>query len=849
MLSDSLGEASAWAVDNLLQRIPGPAELLFEYLAEEVFLRQTPDVRRFLAESSCLRRLDADACNEALGIEDSATILRFLEQGSLFVSHDGGYRYHALFAGFLHRRSETSAARREQIHRRAAAYYTAKANAEESVHHLIAAGDHSAAGELLAQIAGRMTSTGRHQALAALVARLPDDVVARSGELLLALAEAHRLASRYPDAMPLYVRARECFRGDGDVSGEVRTLRAQALVYLDTVQPARAEPLLREALRKSRGDRSERASLYALLAENKLNSGNLRHAERLYRAVHRVLHPNAPVSIDTRVYLRQGRFVEARRLMEAHLEAERQARARSRAPRSHREAAAVLSWVELLVGDAPAARQHAAEALQVGLMLGSPVIECLSLGRLGLAWLAGRDFDAVRARGYCDEALRTAQRFGIPRFRVEPLMGLTIVAGLERRLEDAKQAAREALDILRDAGDAYVFGVVQLALGGALVLCGSPDAERQLVAAEQHALACGDRFVPALAALWLAVLHSRGHKSALAAECFALALQRAKHEEYDFLFEGTALLAPKDGELWRPLLRRAQADEQVGDYARRLSRELAPLRTPTSTHAVVSTDSMASAPLFIQTLGPFRAWRRGQEIQRREWPRERALHLFQLLVCHRGHALHRDRILETLWPDSSPSTAATGLRVALSALRNALEPDRQSGTDGQFVRRDGDTVRLAADAGIRVDVDEFSRMLKAARSSESGERDQMIAAYEAALGQYRGDFLEENPYARWAEEERQRHRAEFLAGAERYATLLVKHGDTERAVRWAETMLHHDPLWEAAYAILMEAQWRQGNRALAVRAFNRCKKRLRDGLGVAPSARVTALMERLTEAG
>jgi DNA-binding SARP family transcriptional activator len=31
-----------------------------------------------------------------------------------------------------------------------------------------------------------------------------------------------------------------------------------------------------------------------------------------------------------------------------------------------------------------------------------------------------------------------------------------------------------------------------------------------------------------------------------------------------------------------------------------------------------------------------------------------------------------------------------------------------------------------------------------------------------------------------------------------------------------------------------------------VRAYNRCKKRLRDGLGVAPSAKVTALFERIS---
>lgn len=818
MFSDSLGDATPWAVDNLLQRIPGPAELLFDYLAEEVFLRQTPDTRRFLAESACLRRLDAAACDHALGLSDSATILRFLEQGSLFVSHDGGYRYHALFADFLHRRAEVSPQRREDIHRRAASFYVERRNEEEAVHHLLAAGDHAGAAELLTRIAARMIGSGRHRALASWLDQLPPEVLDRSGELLLARAESHRLASRYADALPLYARARERFRETGDASGgEARTLQAQALVYLDTVQPARAEPLLREALRltRARAGRTERASLFALLAENKLNAGDLKHAERLYRAVHRVLHPSEPLQIDPRVYLRQGRLADARRLIEEHLQLERRAPSQARAPRSHREATAVLSWIELLAGNAAAARQYAAEALQVGQMLGSPVIESLSLGRLGLSWLAGSDYDVARARDYCENALRSADRFGLRRLRVEPLLGLIVIGGLERRLDDVVQAARGALEILHDAGDRYVIGVLSLAYGAALTLCDSPLAEEHLVEASEFAAACGDQFVQNLAALWLAVLHTRRDRPARAAEFLARAHDLATRDGYDFLFSGTALLAPKDTSLWR-----------------------APA-------ADAAPSAATQAPLFIQTLGPFRAWRGGQEIERAAWAREKALHLFQLLVCHRGHALHRDRIIEILWPGSSTSTAATGLRVALSTLRNALEPQRESGKDGQFVRREGETIRLAVDSGLRVDVDEFSRMLKAARGAESGDREQLIAAYENALGLYRGDFLEENPYAVWAEEERQHRRSEFLTAAQRFANLLLKLGDPERAARWAEVMLQHDPLWEAAYAVLMEAHWQQGNRALAVRAFNRCKKRLRESLGVAPSGKITALFERI----
>jgi LuxR family maltose regulon positive regulatory protein len=845
MLSDSLGNANPWALDTLLQRIPGPAELLFDYLAEEVFLRQTPDIRRFLAESACLRRLDADACDFALESTDSASVLRFLEQGSLFVSRDGGYRYHALFADFLHRRSDITPQRREHIHRRAAMFFAEHGNEEEAVHHHLAAGDHRAAADVLARIAARMTATGRHRALAAWLDQLPDDELERSGELLLARAEASRLASRYPEALALYERAAARFRAVNDPHGEIRTLRAQALVYLDTVQPSRAEPLLRQALKKSRGDRLERAALYALLAENELNSGHLRYAERMFGAAHRVMHPSEPAARDPRLDLRRGRFAEARQLIEQHLYADRRSLQLARAPRSHREATAVLAWIELLTGDAPAARQHAAEALEVGHILGSPVIECLSLGRLGLSWLAGRDYDITRARGYCDDALRTAERFGVPRFRVEPLLGLTVIAGLERKRGDAELAAREALAILRDAGDLYVVSVLELALGAALTLASAHEAESHLAVAERQAAECGDAFVPTLAALWLAVLYSGDGATAPAHDAFIRALGGAGRNGYDYVFHGTPLLAPKHSDLWRALLRRAHEDEAVGPLARRLSQQFVPPQTPTSTAVVAALDGQTTAPLFIQTLGPFRAWRRGQEIERRAWPREKALHLLQLLVCHRGHGLHRDRILEMLWPDSSASTAATGLRVALSALRNALEPDRESGSDGRFVRRDGDTIRLAMDSGLRVDVDDFTRLLKAARAAESGSRETMVATYEAALGLYRGDFLEEHLYAAWAEEERQLRRSEFLSAAERFATLLLRAGDSERGARLAETMLQQDPLWEGAYALLMEAHWQQGNRALAVRAYNRCKKRLRDALGVAPSARITTLLERI----
>ncbi|MES2177524.1 MAG: BTAD domain-containing putative transcriptional regulator [Gemmatimonadota bacterium] len=845
MLSDSLGASPAEALDSLLQRIPGPSELLFDYLAEEVFLRQTADVRRFLGESALLRRLDADTCDRVLGTTDSAAVLRFLEDSSLFVSTHGSVRYHNLFRDFLMRRAGVTAERRTELHRTAAAHYLSRHDDEEAVHHLLAAGDHVRAADVVARIAAPMAASGRHQTLRGWLDQLPPAVLAESPDLLYALAETSRIGCRYAEAISAYVNARSRYRARGDRTGELAALRGHALCFLDTVQPARAEPLLREALRMTWGDKPARQQIYLLLAENRLNAGDLRRAERLFRAVQWATSRDRAPVLNPRVYVRTGRFTQARELIEAGLRSESDKDARARPPRSHREAAALLAWTNSMIGASDDARQHAAESLEIGQLLGSSVVECISQGRLGLSWLTGHDYDPVRAVSYFTDALRMAERIDVPRFKVEPLLGMTIVHGLEGAAEQAEATGREALAIVNETGDRYVRGVVCVALGAALTNVGRPAAEGWLLEAVRQGIECGDKFVQCVASLWLAIHYSRAGQSTAARQTFARALEQAHEHDYGFLFEGTALLAPKSLGVMRGLLRRAQEHPDEGPYARSLSALIDP--SSSSAASTSGADTVATAALYIQTLGPFRVWRKGQEIERSAWGREKALHLLQLLVCRRERPLHREEILEALWKDGVSSTATTGLRVALSALRNALEPEREAGVDSPFVKRDGDTIRLGLELGVRVDADEFSRLLKAARAQEALNVDESIARYESALALYRGEFLGDNRYAEWAESERRERRREFIVAAERLTALLITAGEFERAIRWAETMLQHDPLWEPAYTVLMEAFWRQGNRALAVRTFNRCRKRLKDALGVAPSSSTIALLDRITQ--
>jgi len=842
-----------------LRRMPGPSELLFNYLAEEVFQRQPLPIQTFLAETALLRHLEPAACNLILNRADSESVLRYLEEHSLFVTREGTYRYHRLFRDFLLHHVRLSPERYQAVHNRAAMYYREQGNDEEAIHHLLAAGDYTAAADLLTTIAQPLAHSGRHHTLVGWLDQLPESLLEAHPELLMARGDAYRFASRYHASLAAYTRAQRCFEARADPIGEARALRGQALIYLDTVQPAQAEPLLRRALNKVRRTaKDERIQLLILLAENKINAGQLRQAERLHRAVYRLAGRDDIPTMDPRVYVRDGRFTLARQIVETNLRTDPWGAGQWRAPRSHREATVLLAWIDAMTGQAESARRYAEQSLELGRILGSPIVECVSLARLGHAWLSGADFDPARARTYYSDSRLIAERIGVPRFKVEALLGLTLIAGLEGKIAEAEAHASEALAILERAGDQYMTGVLLLALGAAATLCEHPGAIAWLTRAASLGQACGDRFGPCASDLWLALYFSRSHHPAQASAALLRALTAAHTHGYDFLFVHFPLLGPKDSITRREmfsLLKKARPDALWPYTARWLGELDVSTRTE---RGLLPVAAPLAWPLYIQTLGPFRVWVEGREIPRTAWGREKALHVLQFLVCQRGRLVHREQILEALWPDSPPHTAAISLRVALSALRKALASHPAPGPHtpvqynqgdlvgvGEFIRREGEYLQLDLSAGVGVDVDEFARLLRKAKTLEGSDPDAALRHYESALALYHGDFLEENLYAEWAGEEREHALVEYLSAAERLARLWVHRGDYERGARWANAILAKDPLWEEAYVLLMECHWKQGNRALAARIFEQCSKRLREALRIEPSPRTQALFETI----
>jgi LuxR family maltose regulon positive regulatory protein len=239
--------------------------------------------------------------------------------------------------------------------------------------------------------------------------------------------------------------------------------------------------------------------------------------------------------------------------------------------------------------------------------------------------------------------------------------------------------------------------------------------------------------------------------------------------------------------------------------------------------------------LAVRTLGPFAVWRGDEPVTARDWTREKARQIFQLLLTYRGQWFYREQIVDHLWPRLSPDAAERDFKVALNALNRALEPDRPRGAPSFVVMRKGHVYGLNPAACVLVDADDFGQ-LAASDDAESLQR---------ALALYKDDYLPDSLYEDWSAAERQRLRHLYLTTAERLARHLLQAGSWDEAVEVCQAILARDNCWEAAYRLLMQIYEAQGNRTLLHGTYQRCVATLQEELGVEPSPTTQALFERL----
>ncbi|MBA3734901.1 MAG: AfsR/SARP family transcriptional regulator [Actinobacteria bacterium] len=204
--------------------------------------------------------------------------------------------------------------------------------------------------------------------------------------------------------------------------------------------------------------------------------------------------------------------------------------------------------------------------------------------------------------------------------------------------------------------------------------------------------------------------------------------------------------------------------------------------------------------------------------------RQRAV--LALLLLHGNVTLTRDVIIDELWGDEAPPTAAKVLQNCVSALRKELPPDTIRTVSGAYC------LALEPD---ELDRDRFERLLSEGRAAlTAGDYSDALDRLHAALALWHGAPLTDLSYERFAQDEVTRLDELHVAALEDRFEAELALGRHDELVPELEALVTRQPLRERLRAQLMLALYRAGRQAEALDAYRAARRTLLTELGIEP---------------
>jgi DNA-binding SARP family transcriptional activator/tetratricopeptide (TPR) repeat protein len=225
--------------------------------------------------------------------------------------------------------------------------------------------------------------------------------------------------------------------------------------------------------------------------------------------------------------------------------------------------------------------------------------------------------------------------------------------------------------------------------------------------------------------------------------------------------------------------------------------------------------------IHVTLLGRFAVTVGGVPVAEAGWKRRQGAAVVKVLALAPGRRLHREQVIDLVWPDDTIAEAVPKLHKAAHFARRAI------GVPDSVVLR-GDQVVLYPGGSVTVDAVQFEDLAR--RALAAGD----AAAAREALALYGGELLPADRYEEWAETRREQLSQSHL-------DLLRLDG------RW-EAVAELDPGDERAHLELMRRHAANGDRHAALRQFDRLDRALRQELGLAPGPEASALRDRLLAA-
>ena len=210
--------------------------------------------------------------------------------------------------------------------------------------------------------------------------------------------------------------------------------------------------------------------------------------------------------------------------------------------------------------------------------------------------------------------------------------------------------------------------------------------------------------------------------------------------------------------------------------------------------------------------------------------------LLGLLLLHKNQPVAPEQLIDDLWGDDAPATAANTLQVYVSQVRKIVS-DR--------LKTEGGAYRLRVEAD-ELDADRFDRLAAEGATAlgrkSYGEASELLAQ---ALALWRGPALADLRYESFAQGEIARLEELRLAAVEDRIESDLGLGRHDQLVGELESLVSEHPTRERLRGLQMLALYRAGRQADALEAYRQAREALLEELGLEPGPELKDLEQAI----
>lgn len=835
LILTALGRSGAEPAEQLARRLGRQERYVFQYLAQEVFDQQPPEVQHFLLRSAVLNQMSAETVNALLGTADAERLLSRVERDGLFTTsldeEQRWYRYHHLFRDFLLNHLLREAPEEAlSLHVKAGDNYAARQLWDLAAEHYVAAQHPVGLARAIDALAPTYLQTGRVETLYRYIEALPAAMVRDTPDFLLYRGDALRYWGRLDAAVAAYEAAQAGYEASGERGRLCHTLTQLAGVSRSRGDYRRAQELAQRAVEAAgETDHAERAPALMALAKN---TGLLENMGKGYRLGEKGLQEarlaGAALAANDRARLHWSQAQLAwwygnPSATIAHCQSALAADQSEGSPQICR-AYVMLSSPYLYRHNLSLARQFAAKGVSLAERL--QFTEWLPMAHAALGNVVTRQ-DLVVGERHLRDAIALSRQLGEGYAQLMATGYLAFNLDQQGRPAEARQILEAALHLHGNSPETYELLVCRSVLGDVLVDIGDLDTAwqyflglRRVCEARQFRLPLGMIYFA------LSYLH-------LEAGCRESALDLLRRS-LDIIGRADAIQLYLDqGQRAVTLCREAQIAGIRAPFVERVLKLLSAAQQMcvygdlgglTTVRGSDRKNRIQDDVIEAVTLGDFRLFYSGQELDREVGLTGKVRELLAYFITRRGQRLALERIVEDLWPALDPDRGQAVFHTTLYRLRRAL---RHVAGEGDYVRHEWREYELQADR-FRIDADQFDECLSHALESYGQAA---VDAYETAVKLYAGSYLA-NLYPEWCTAERRRLELAYITTLNWLTAHYTSVGAHHRAIATCQQLLEIDPLQEHVHCNLMRLWDRVGNRSAVVKQYEVLGQLLEDELGV-----------------